>query len=75
MSNTKNSKATFGRKASLNLGSKPSQSTQIIVSSNGISIRVSRVSATKTSGHTRVDFESKRKRDSYKELNKMLGEG
>ena len=75
MSNTKNAKAIFGTKASLNSGTKPQQSTQIIVSQNGISIKVSRVSATKTSGHTSVDFESKRRKDSYKKLNKMLGEG
>ena len=74
MSNTKDSIAIFGKKALLNPGNKPSQSTHVIVSQNGILIRVSRVSPTKTSGHTRVDFENKRKKDSYKELNKMLGE-
>ena len=75
MSNTKNAKATFGTKAYLNPGTKLTQNTQISVSQNGISIKVSRVSATKTSGHTSVDFESKRRKDSYKKLNKMLGEG
>ena len=75
MSNIKSSKNTFCTKVSSNIKNKPSQSTQRIVSQDGISIKVFRVSSTKTIGNTKVDFESKRRKDFYKKLNKMLGEG
>lgn len=75
MTNTNNTRANFGKKASLTTGAKPLQKTYIIVNKDGISITISHISAAKVEGHTRVDFESKRRKDSYKELNKILGEG
>ena len=75
MSNTNNPKASFGKRASLSSGNAKPQKTNVTFTSNGISIKVSHVSATKVSGHTRIDFESKRRKDSYRELNKKLGEG
>lgn len=75
MSNTGNSKATFGRKASLSFGDEVSPKTQMVVCQNGIYIRVSRESTKKSCGHIRVDFESMKRKDCYKKLNKMLEEG
>jgi len=63
MSKTSSEKATFGRRASLISGDKLTPKTQIVVTKDGISIRVSHISASKITGHTRVDFQSKRKKD------------
>ncbi|MBQ8028180.1 MAG: hypothetical protein IJ262_02095 [Clostridia bacterium] len=78
MSNTNNAKATFGRKAVLTPKKSLTHNTRANIVQRDISIKVSidsHVSKIKVSGHIKVDFKSKQKKDSYKELNKMLKEG
>lgn len=75
MSDTEKLKATFGKKVASNSKNEASQKTHIVCLSNGIIIRVTNVSKNKTIGYTKVDFESKRKKDGYRKLNKMLEEG
>ncbi len=75
MNNTDNSKAIFGKHASLSPKSKQSKKTVIIANKTGILIRATRTPTTRIMGRTIIDFENKRKRDSYKEINKKLEEG
>ena len=49
--------------------------TRGVMPTDKIMVKVSRVSTTHISGHTFVDFESRKMKNSYKALNKKLGEG
>lgn len=74
MSNTGNVKAKFGKAASYSSkGRNHHKSTEVIADNHGIIIKVAQVSSEKTHGHTIVDFEAKRKRESYRKLNKKMG--
>ena len=75
MSNLNHGKTGLPRKVSLNSKDRLLETTEMLALEDGISIRVARFSGSKTCGHTRVNFKSRRKREVYREMNKKIAKG